>query len=84
MKDFKPTAYTLQCVATERTFEDTGWVLEDKECQEPSLVRAIYEKKELELKGEAYGFYTFCDWLPISRLLKGQEKKVNLFKLGKK
>jgi cysteate synthase len=76
MKDFKPTAYTLQCVATERTFEDTGWVLEDKECQEPSLVRAIYDKKELELKGEDYGFYTFCDWLPISRLLKGSAAPV--------
>ena len=76
MKDFKPTAYTLQCVATERTFEDTGWVLEDKECSEPSLVRAIYDKKELELKGEDYGFYTFCDWLPISRLLKGSAAPV--------
>ena len=76
MKDFKPTAYTLQCVATERTFEDTGWVLEDKECQEPSLVRAIYEKKELELKGEDYGFYTFCDWLPVKRLLKGSAAPV--------
>ena len=76
MKDFKPTAYTLQCVATERTFEDTGWVLEDKECSEPSLVRAIYDKKELELKGEDYGFYTFCDWLPISRVLKGSAAPV--------
>ena len=47
MENFKPTAYTLQCVATERQFEDTGWVLEDKECGEPSLVRAIYEKKKL-------------------------------------
>ena len=76
MKDFKPTAYTLQCVATERTFEDTGWVLEDKECTEPSLVRAIYDKKELELKGEEWGFYTFCDWLPISRVLKGSAAPV--------
>ena len=45
MKDFKATAYTLRCVATERTFEDTGWVLEDKQCDEPSLVRAIYDKR---------------------------------------
>ena len=76
MKNFKPTAYTLRCVATERTFEDTGWVLEDKECGEPSLVRAIYDKKELELKGEEYGFYTFCDWLPVKRLLKGSAAPV--------
>lgn len=76
MKNFKPTAYTLRCVATERTFEDTGWVLEDKECEEPSLVRAIYDKKELELKGDEWGFYTFCDWLPIKRLLKGSAAPV--------
>ena len=42
MENFKATEYTLKCVATEREFEDTGWVLEDKECAEPSLVRAIY------------------------------------------
>ena len=71
MENFKATEYTLKCVATEREFEDTGWVLEDKECTEPSLVRAIYAKKKLELKGEDYGFYTFCDWLPVRRLLKG-------------
>ena len=76
MKDFKATAYTLRCVATERTFEDTGWVLEDKQCEEPSLVRAIYDKKELELKGEEWGLYTFCDWLPIKRLLKGSAAPV--------
>ena len=76
MKNFKPTAYTLRCVATERTFEDTGWVLEDKECGEPSLVRAIYDKKELELKDKEWGFYTFCDWLPVKRLLKGSSAPV--------
>ena len=29
MKDIKATAYTLKCVATNREFEDTGWLLED-------------------------------------------------------
>ena len=76
MENFKATEYTLKCVATEREFEDTGWVLEDKECAEPSLVRAIYAKKQLELKGDDYGFYTFCDWLPVSRLLKGSAAPV--------
>ncbi len=76
MENFKATAYTLKCVATEREFEDTGWVLEDKECAEPSLVRAIYENKQLSLKGEEYGFYTFCDWLPVRRLLKGSAAPV--------
>ena len=76
MDNFKLTAYTLKCVATGREFEDTGWVLEDKECEEPSLVRAIYAKKKLELKGDDYGFYTFCDWLPVRRMLKGSAAPV--------
>ena len=76
MDNFKATDYTLKCVATEREFEDTGWVLEDKECEEPSLVRAIYAKKKLELKGDEYGFYTFCDWLPVRRMLKGSAAPV--------
>ena len=76
MDNFKSTAYTLKCVATGREFEDTGWVLEDKECEEPSLVRAIYAKKKLELKGDDYGFYTFCDWLPVRRMLKGSAAPV--------
>ena len=76
MDNFKSTVYTLKCVATGREFEDTGWVLEDKECEEPSLVRAIYAKKKLELKGDDYGFYTFCDWLPVRRMLKGSAAPV--------
>ena len=76
MENFKATAYTLKCVATEREFEDTGWVLEDRECEEPSLVRAIYESKKLKLKGDDYGFYTFCDWLPVRRMLKGSAAPV--------
>ena len=41
MKNFAATAYTLKCVATEHEFEDAGWTLEDRECEEPSLIRAI-------------------------------------------
>ena len=76
MKNFAATAYTLKCVATEHEFEDAGWTLEDRECEEPSLIRAIYAKKKLELKGDDYGFYTFCDWLPVKRLLKGSAAPV--------
>ena len=76
MDNFAATKYTLKCVATEHEFEDTGWTLEDKECQEPSLVRAIYAKKKLELKGESYGLYTFSDWLPVKRMLKGSATPV--------
>ncbi len=76
MDKFQPTNYTLMCVANGRQFEDTGWVLEDRTCEQPSLVRAIYENKRLTLKGDDYGFYKFCDWLPIKRLLKGSAAPV--------
>ena len=75
MDKFEPTNYTLQCVATGHEFEDHGWDLADCECGEPSLLRAIYEKKQLEVK-ENLGFYRFCDWLPVKRMLKGSAAPV--------
>lgn len=76
MKNFKPTKYTLKCVATSRQFDDTGWMLDDAECKSPSLIRAEYEKKQIEVKSDEYGFYKFCDWLPVKRMLKGSSAPV--------
>lgn len=76
MENFKPTKYTLSCVATGREFDDTGWILDDAECKSPSLVRANYENKQLEVKPDNYGFYKFCDWLPIKRMLQGSSAPV--------
>ena len=76
MENFKSTKYTLKCVATGREFEDTGWILDDPEYKSPSLVRANYAKKQLELKPETYGLYKFCDWLPVKRILNGSSAPV--------
>lgn len=76
MENFKPTKYTLKCVATNREFDDSGWILDDPEYKSPSLVRAEYEKKQIEVKSDDYGFYKFCDWLPVKRLLKGSSAPV--------
>lgn len=81
MDKFTPTHYTLRCVATGHEFEDHGWDLADNECCEPSLVRAIYEKKQLEVK-EELGFYRFCDWLPVKRMLKGSAAPVTFRSKG--
>ena len=56
MKDFTPTSYTLECVATGREFPDEGWTLDDAQCKCPSLIRTRYAKKQLELKSDEYGF----------------------------
>lgn len=71
MKDFKSTEYELECVATGHKFKDSGWDLADKDCSEPSLIRAIYSKKQIKFKGEDWGIYKFADWMPIRRTLKG-------------
>ncbi len=71
MKDFKPTEYKVRCVATGRRFEDEGWTLEDHQCKTPSLVRAEYEVKQLQVRDDSYGIYKFCDWLPVKRMLQG-------------
>ena len=71
MKNFKPTKYMLENIATGRRFEDTGWLLADPQCTEPSLIRAIYEKKRIEFGSQEEGIYRFSDWLPISHTLKG-------------
>lgn len=76
MKNFKPTEYTLNCVASSREFEDSGWILDDAECKSPSLVRANYAKKQIELKPDHYGLYKFCDWLPVKRILNGSSAPV--------
>ena len=69
--DANPTSYKLMNVATGRRFEDTGWLLDDPLGEKPSLIRAVYEKKQITLKKDVYGIYKFADWLPVSRFLQG-------------
>lgn len=70
--EIKPTSYKLENCATKRQFEDaTGWMLADHEHKDPALVRAIYEKKQIEFKDNSYGIYKFADWMPIQRMLEG-------------
>ncbi len=70
MPDFKPTEYKLVCVADGAEFEDEGWSLNYPQCKEPSLIRAVYAKKQLEVREDDCGMYKFRDWLPMKRELK--------------
>lgn len=76
MKDFKPTKYHLRDVATGREFADGGWTLDDPHGVAPSMVRAVYEKTQLEVRDASYGLYRFADWLPAGRMLKGSSAPV--------
>ena len=66
-----PTKYTLKSVKTGKTFSDEGWTLDAPGESAPTLIRAIYEKKQIEVKDNSYGLFRFADWLPVSKMLKG-------------
>lgn len=70
------TNYLLKSLASGKLFEDTGWLLNAPGEEVPTLIRAIYEKKQLNPGGTDAGLYRFMDWLPISRTLKGSHSPV--------
>lgn len=61
--------YLLMNVATGRIFKDQGWTLDDPAGQTPSLVRAVYEQKQLRVGDDRLGLYKYADWMPIRRIL---------------
>jgi cysteate synthase len=73
---FTKTGYRLQSVKTGKIFDDTGWTLDAPEEKEPTLIRAIYEKSQIDVKDNSWGLYKFADWLPIVRTLKGSSAPV--------
>ncbi len=73
---FKPTEYKIMSVATGNVCEDSGWLLDFKGEEKQSLVRAIYDKKQLEVKEDQAGLYCYADWLPIKRTLKCDAKPI--------
>ncbi len=73
---FNKTEYILQSLLSAKTFNDTGWMLEAPGETAPGLVRALYAKKQIEVKDNGYGIYKFADWLPIGRLLEGSSAPV--------
>jgi cysteate synthase len=71
MKEFKPTKYRLLNVCDGDEFSDAGWTLEKPGCAVPSLVRAIYDKRQIDVGLADRGIYRFADWLPVRRMLRG-------------
>ncbi|MCD4679199.1 MAG: cysteate synthase [Bacteroidales bacterium] len=92
IKNIPQTNYLLKSLSTGNIFEDSGWILEAPGEDKPTLIRAIYEKQQLELKDDSYGIYKFADWLPVKKMLndsaspityksKGLAKKLGLSNL---
>jgi len=76
------TQYKLQNIATGRIFDDTGWLLSDPLDNKPSLIRAVYEKKRLNLKKESLQFFKYSDWLPIKKILSDSSSTVTYKSIG--
>jgi cysteate synthase len=72
----KKTNYLLQSIHSGKTFEDRGWMLDAPEETTPSLIRAVYEAKQISVKDDGYGLYKYADWLPVNRMLEGSSAPV--------
>jgi cysteate synthase len=68
--------YKLQSVASGTVFEDSGWLLDTPGETSPSLVRTIYDKKQLNAGALEKGIYRFKDWLPVDKELIGSASPV--------
>ena len=75
MKISDKTKYKLMNVASGNIFEDTGWLIEEPDGK-PSLIRAVYEKKQLDTSYTNRGIYRFADWMPVNHFLQGSSAPV--------
>jgi cysteate synthase len=70
------TRYFLQSVNTGQTFPDKGWTLEAPGESEPTLIRAVYENRQLTVREDLPGLYRYAQWLPVQRILEGSSEPV--------
>jgi len=76
------TGYKLQSLASGKIFDDRGWTLDAPGEDKPTLIRALYNNKQICLRGDDLGLYTFADWLPVRRALKGSSAPVTFRSKG--
>jgi len=82
MTGFTKTKYHLQSLCCGESFEDKNWELNCPNNDEPSLIRAIYDDKQLVVDESLPGLYKFASWLPISKTLKGSGAPVTFKSSG--
>ena len=46
-QEFSPTKYTLKSFKSGKEFDDAGWMLDAPNEATPTLIRAIYDKKQI-------------------------------------
>lgn len=65
------TEYKLKCLGTGTAIDDIDMELESGISDNPALLRAIYEEKQLDLDAKHDGLFRFASWLPIRTILNG-------------
>jgi len=73
---FTKTGYRLQSVKTGRIFDDTSWTLDAPGEDAPTLIRALYDQVQIDVKDPSLGLYRYADWLPVVRTLQGSSAPV--------
>lgn len=56
--------------------EKNGWLLDFPGDKNPSMIRALYANKQLNIREDLNGIYCYADWLPIKNLLNCTAKPV--------
>jgi len=82
MSGFIKTKYQLQSLCCEEFFEDQNWELNCPNSDEPSLIRTIYDDRQLIVDELQPGLYKFSSWLPIHKTLKGSGAPVTYKSVG--
>ncbi len=70
------TKYTLQSFQSKNIIPEDGWTLAPPESEPLSLIRAVYEQKQLELHDPETGIYQYAHWLPILNPLVGSSAPI--------
>jgi cysteate synthase len=81
MKPFSGTKYQLEALCCGARCADKNWELNCLHQHKPALIRAIYEKKQIEVNTN-HGLYKYSDWLPIVRTLEGSGAPVTFKSTG--
>lgn len=82
MTGFTKTKYHLQSLCCGENFDDKNWELNCPKNGEPSLIRAIYDNKQLIIDETLPGLYKFASWLPVNEILKGSGAPVTFKSTG--
>ena len=74
--------YSLRSLYSGRDYADSGWMLDAPGEVKPSLIRAIYESSQLNVRDDSWGLYKFADWLPVRKTLEGSSAPVTYRSVG--